>query len=159
MLENERLVTLTGPGGIGKTRLSLAVAEANKDRFGDGVYFVPLLSLNSTAAIVPAIANVLGYGFSEGSRPFDQLLGYLQDQHVLLVLDNLEHLLVDEHNAKTLLLIERMLTACSEVIILVTSRELLRLPQERAYFLEGLIFVDQDTPVVSTEESAVDSVY
>ena len=48
-----------------------------------------------------------------------------------------------------------MLTACSEVIILVTSRELLRLPQERAYFLEGLIFVDQDTPVVSTEESAV----
>ncbi len=155
LLRDQRLVTLSGPGGIGKTRLSLAVVETNRDRFENGAFFVPLLSLNSTTAVIPAIANVLGLSFSEGSQPFDQLLGYLKDQHVLLVLDNLEHLLVEEHNADTLALIERVLTTCSKVKILVTSRELLRLPQEHVYFLEGLTFVDLDTPVVSLEESAV----
>jgi predicted ATPase len=156
LLGDQRLVTLTGPGGIGKTRLSLAAAEANQNLFEDGAYFVPLLPLNSTAAIIPAIANVLGFSFREGSTPFDQLLGYLQDQQMLLVLDNLEHLLVEEHNANTLALIERLLAACSELKILVTSRELLRLPLERAYFLEGLTYVDGEAQVVTQEESAVD---
>lgn len=88
-----RLLTLVGPGGIGKTRLALATASTQQALFPDGVYFVSLASLTSAQFIVPAIADSLGFTFSGPVEPKIQLLHYLRAKCLLLVLDNLEHLL------------------------------------------------------------------
>ena len=88
-----RLVTLTGPGGIGKTRLALQAAAAQDGEFTHGVYCVPLIGLDSGEFLVAAIAEALGISFSSGEDPRRQLIRYLADQEMLLVLDNFEHLL------------------------------------------------------------------
>lgn len=155
LLESSRLVTLYGAGGIGKTRLALAVAEAQASRYSQGAYFVPLLSLTSPAAIIPAIANAIGFNFSEGRMPQVQLLDYLVDRQLLLVLDNLEHLLVEALASETLSILEAMLAAAPQLTLLVTSRELLRLPQEQAYPVSGLRVGDAQRELVAPDESAV----
>src|SRR5262245_37727331 len=86
-----RLLTLTGPGGIGKTRL--AIEAAQQVSFPDGIYFVPLQPLTSPDFIVPAIADSLKFVFYGEGDPRTQLLNYLREKHLLLVLDNFEHLL------------------------------------------------------------------
>ncbi len=88
-----RLVTLVGPGGIGKTRLAIEVATAQLEAFGDGVCFVSLASLNSPEFMVPAIVAALGFEFFGSTDPGIQLLNYLREKKMLLVLDNIEHLL------------------------------------------------------------------
>jgi predicted ATPase len=138
LLDANRLITLNGPGGIGKTRLALAVAEESRARYLDGAFFVPLLAHDSPSAIVPAIAQVLGVNFLEGRPPQAQLLDALRPRQLLLVLDNLEHLLREEKAEATLALVEALLAASPKLALLVTSRELLRLPQEQPYLVEGL---------------------
>src|SRR4051794_33914941 len=83
------LLTLLGPGGIGKTRLALEAASYYRD-YWDGAYFIPLQSLTSSEAIVPAIANGMNLELLSSSEPKQQLLNYLRNRHVLLVLDNFE---------------------------------------------------------------------
>jgi predicted ATPase/class 3 adenylate cyclase len=150
LLEQHRLVTLSGLGGIGKTRLAIETAEAMRNRYRHGVHFVPLLPLNSSMSIAPAIANTLGFLFLEGRAPEKQLLDHLHSKQMLLVLDNMEHLLIDENSTfkagETLVLIESMLAAAPDLTLLVTSRELLRLPQEKAYVVEGLPLEYSDSP-------------
>ena len=80
------------PGGVGKTRLAVEVASRAAD-FAHGVVFVPLASVGDPAEIVPTIAEALGLTLTGNSELIAQLLAYLQDQSLLLVLDNLEHLL------------------------------------------------------------------
>jgi len=88
-----RLVTLTGAGGVGKTSLALEVARNAAEDFPDGVAFVPLAPLSDPELVVPTVAQVLGLR-EAGGRPASELLhGYLREKHLLLVLDNLEHLL------------------------------------------------------------------
>ena len=88
-----RLLTLTGPGGIGKTRLAIAAAESLVPRFADGVCFVPLAVVTAPDAICAAMANALGFRLRTAAEPKAQLASYLQSKQLLLVLDNLEHLL------------------------------------------------------------------
>jgi predicted ATPase len=88
-----RLLTLVGPGGIGKTRLAIESAAAQREAFGDGAYFVALAPLGAAEFIVPAIADALGFSFYGPTDPQSQLLNYLCEKTLLLVLDNIEHLL------------------------------------------------------------------
>ncbi|MBV7339905.1 AAA family ATPase [Chloroflexi bacterium TSY] len=89
-------MTIVGPGGIGKTQLALAVGkeELAKTNFPDGLYFVSLAPLSEPAAIIPAIAEAVGYPFqNDGRSPQQQLFDYCQQKTMLLLLDNFEHLL------------------------------------------------------------------
>jgi predicted ATPase len=88
-----RLLTLTGPGGSGKTRLALEAAREQVGLFGDGVYFAPLAALADATQIPAALADAIGLAFSEREDPLAQLLAYLRGKALLLILDNLEHLL------------------------------------------------------------------
>jgi len=125
-----RLLTITGPGGIGKTRLAIEAASAHAAN--QATYFVLLAALSSAELIPPAIAEVLGLMFSGAADPAAQLVRYLRDKSMLLVLDNLEHLLDGVGWLATLL------DSAPDVRILVTSRERLNLKTEWAFELHGL---------------------
>ena len=90
---NCRLLTLVGPGGIGKTRLALEAAGLLSRNFPQGVAFVPLVSVNAPEGLIWAIADVIGFSFFPGSEPRQQLFDVLRGRELLLVLDNFEHLL------------------------------------------------------------------
>ncbi len=155
LLAAHRLITLSGPGGIGKTRLAVAAAEARRASYRDGAHFVPLLAHDTPSAIVPAIAQVLHLSFREGRPPQDQLLDVLRSRELLLVLDNLEHLLVKEKAGVTLALVEQLLEAAPGLSLLVTSRELLRLPQEQGFLVEGLPVGTSSAQAEASDDSAV----
>lgn len=123
-----RLLTLLGPGGIGKTRLSLQAAAQHLDHFVDGVYFVPLTSISVAENIPSAIAAALERNFYSAS----EILSYLRERQILLVLDNFEHLLDGSD-----LLVE-ILQNAPHLKLLVTSRERLYLQEEWVLALEGL---------------------
>ena len=123
-----RLVTLMGPPGIGKTRLSIEVARASLHDFPDGVFFVALAPLEDPNLIASAIAQALGFLGVKNISTLEQLKQGIADKHVLLVLDNCEHLI-----EAVALLASDLLSACSHLKILATSRESLRIPGEWLY--------------------------
>ncbi|MCA1722672.1 MAG: tetratricopeptide repeat protein [Thermomicrobia bacterium] len=122
-----RLVTLTGPGGVGKTRLALAVAAWLTPRFADGVAFVPLAALDDPALVAGAIARALGLPERPRQTPESLLASALQGRQLLLVLDNCEHLL-----AATPLFAD-LLASCPRLVLLATSRAPLHLAAERQF--------------------------
>jgi predicted ATPase/transcriptional regulator with XRE-family HTH domain len=144
-----RLLTLAGTGGIGKTRLAIEVACRHQDLFPDGACFVSLAALNSSAFLVPAIADALGFVFQRQMEPRTQLLNYLRAKESLLVLDNAEHLLegVD--------LFAEMLERAPEAKLLVTSRERLNLQGEWVFEIQGLPVPPMDHAGRAEEYSAV----
>lgn len=134
-----RLLTLTGMGGIGKTRLAIEFASRMCDMFSDGVHYVPLASINSGELIVPAIAETLEFSFSGPVGLQEQLFHYLAHKikrPALLVLDNLEHLLVQSSVAAELVV--EILQKFSNIKVICTSRERLNLHGEWTYELHGL---------------------
>ena len=122
-----RLVTLTGPGGVGKTRLALAVAEQVDEVFPDGRIFVDLAPLQDPALVVPHLATSLGVRESAGRILSDVLHDVLRERDMLIVLDNCEHLL------PVAPVISDLLAAAPKVKVLATSRAPLRLRGEREY--------------------------
>lgn len=133
-----RLVTLTGPGGVGKTRLALATAAGLKERFPHGTWLIELAPLQPTSTdatswLAEAVSQVLGIRATDGADPTHLLCEVLADQELLLVLDNCEH--VVDHTAD---LAELLLGAAPELHILATSREQLRLPGEDIVAVEPL---------------------
>ena len=88
-----RLLTLSGPGGTGKTRLALEAARALLDKFQDGVFFVPLAPIREPALVLPTAAQVLGLCEAAGQPVAEQLAAHLRDKQMLLVLDNLEQVI------------------------------------------------------------------
>ncbi len=144
-----RLVTVVGPGGIGKTRLVIEAASVQQEFFADGVRFVSLVSIPSPHLVVPAIADALGLVFSGVADPQVQLLSYLRDKTMLLVLDSFEHLL----DAGSLLAL--ILQQSPGVKLLVTSRERLDLHGEWLFDLQGLPVPTLDDVDCAEEYSAV----
>ncbi len=131
-----RLVTLTGIGGVGKTRLGLEVAAALLDAFADGAYFVSLAPISDTDLVVPTIAQVLGIQ-ETGERPLlDQLQTSLQNKRLLLLLDNFEQVAAASPGLADLL------SACSQLKVLVTSRAVLHIRGEHEFPVPPLALPD-----------------
>jgi predicted ATPase len=150
-----RLVTIVGPGGMGKTRLALAAAERQLGQtavFPHGVFFIPLAHLQTADQIVPALAHALSLPIDGGwqENRVDgmpavsltaqrQLLDYLRHKQMLLLMDNFEHLLDGAA------LLTEILQTAANVQILVTSRERLQLREEQVYPIQGLGIPDRAT--------------
>lgn len=131
-----RLVTVAGPGGMGKTRLSVEVARLLVDRFPGGVYFVPLLAVQSPDEIELSIANRMNLRLRDEGEPREQLLRHLHHQPTLLILDNFEHLLSGAEQ------VANFLEAAPAVKILVTSQASLNLREEWVRFIDALSVPD-----------------
>ena len=151
---SDRLITILGPGGMGKTRLALQlglnVVHQPHSPFQNGVYFVELAPLSDGANIYSAITTALDYQLQPDSRsPEQQLLDYLSSRHLLLVMDNYEHLIDGAH------VVSEILQAAPNVKILVTSRQRLSQPGETLFHLSGMDFPDWETPEEALEYAAV----
>ncbi len=148
-----RLLTLVGSGGMGKTRLAIAVAEHVQDTFADGVFFAPFTTITSTRYIVPVIADTVGFAFENASRsdPKVQLFHYLQEKQVLIITDNLEQLLAEPG----IELLAELLAAAPRVKLLATSRASLGLQEEWVYEVRGLPVPDGMYGEDGTKDTAV----
>ena len=143
----QRLLTRVGPGGIGKTSLALQVAAdlAADSAFADGAAVVLLASLASADDLPGAIVEALGESLQGARSAEEQLLALLRERATLLVLDNCEHLLGPRDGQAFALLIRHMLDAAPGLHVLATSRERLRLRDERLIVLSGLGLPAADT--------------
>ncbi len=132
LLEQARLVTIAGPGGAGKTRFALEIAARARAVYGDGVFSCFLSSLRDPGLLVPTIAQTLSLSEQPGTSAFEAVSSEIGARHMLLVLDNLEHLLPAAP------VLEQLLEACLSLTLLVTSRERLHIAPEVAFDLPPL---------------------
>ena len=138
-----RLVTIMGPGGLGKTRLALEAAaklasEAGVEQFPHGIYLVRLAALDSPEAILPTVAEALDFTFYSGDDLRGQLLDYLRQKTMLLLLDNFERLLAGTD------LVLAMLEAAPGLKVLVTSRARLNVRGEQLFQISGIDFPERE---------------
>jgi predicted ATPase/class 3 adenylate cyclase len=152
LLAATRLLTLTGPGGTGKTRLSLQLAAEVLDAFPAGVWLVELAPLTDPALVPQTVAKVLGVREQPGRPLIDTLIDYLRAKSLLLILDNCEHLIDACAHLAT-----AILSACPEIKILPSSREALGVAGETAYRVPSLSLPDarHSTPQALIESEAV----
>ncbi|MFN8589918.1 MAG: AAA family ATPase [Thermomicrobiales bacterium] len=129
--ENGRLVTLTGPGGVGKTRLALRVAE-EVSGFSDGVVFVPLAAVTDSDLVLPTIARAVGLRETTTRPLLDQFAEFCQQKDLLLILDNFEQIRAAAVDLATLL------EACPDLVLLVTSRIRLHIAGEQRFPVDPL---------------------
>jgi predicted ATPase/DNA-binding CsgD family transcriptional regulator len=127
LLATTRVLTLTGSGGIGKTRLAIHVAADVRELFRDGVYFVPLAAIREPALIIPTIAQALGVREGDGQTLLERLNTYLEQKQLLLLLDNMEQVLPAAPQ------LAQVLAATVHLKLLVTSREALHLSGEQVF--------------------------
>ncbi|HVF00775.1 MAG TPA: helix-turn-helix domain-containing protein [Rubrobacteraceae bacterium] len=127
-----RLLTLTGIGGVGKTRLALEAAQDASGLFPDGTVFVGLASLNNAEFVVPTVARSLGLREPEGQTPREALQTHLREKRLLLVLDNFEHLTEGAPE------VAELMEECPDLVVLATSRAPLRVRGEQEYLVPPL---------------------
>ena len=150
--EDVRLLTLTGPGGSGKTRLGLHVAAELSDHFTDGIFFVNLAPLSAAEQVVPTIAQVLGVKESPTQSMVEQLQTFLLEKLLLLVLDNFEQVVSAAPQLSDLL------ARCSHLKLLITSRTVLHLAAEHEFAVLPLSLPDLNSlpdPVTLSQYEAV----
>ncbi|MFE3238497.1 ATP-binding protein, partial [Kitasatospora indigofera] len=138
VLEGSRLVTLTGTGGVGKTRVALEVAREVRRAFPDGVFWVSLAEVGEPGLVGLTVMDVVGRRIM-GPEPTAALVEHLRDKRVLLVLDNCEHLV-----GACASLTQDLLSACAGVRVLATSREVLDITGERTFHLAPLPLPEED---------------
>jgi len=127
-----RLISLVGPGGVGKSRLAYELAGRVTEEYEDGVYFIPLNPIHSPAFISLAIGNAIGLSFGGSHDPLDQLIAHLRSKKILLVLDDFDRLITGADQ------VARLIGETENICILVTSRTILDLQDERIYEVQGL---------------------
>jgi predicted ATPase/class 3 adenylate cyclase len=147
-----RLLTLTGPGGVGKTRLALEAGRAVEADFGDGARFVSLAALRAAADVPAAIVDALGVIVLSGESPDRAVERFLAAKHLLLVVDNFEHLLGAAPSVGVLL------GACPALTMLATSREPLALQAEERYPVSPLALPEARTPAAPDVLADVDAI-
>jgi predicted ATPase len=145
-------LTLTGPGGVGKTRLALAIADDAAPSFADGVAFVDLAPLRDPALVLPAVAQRLGVREGGGLALADAVATFLKPRRVLLLLDNVEHLLAAAPGVATLL------AACPALQVLATSRAPLRLLGEQLLPVPPLALPDPAAPPALADLAVTEAV-
>ena len=136
-LAEHRLVTATGPGGIGKTRLALSVAADVAPTRRDGVWFVDLIHVTDPAMVTAAVAETVGVPEQRTTSVDRALVAVLAPSDALLIMDNCEHVLDGVRTC-----VERVIAGCPEVTVLTTTRTRLLLPYERVYLVPGLSVID-----------------
>ena len=145
--EDVRLLTLTGPGGAGKTRLGLQVAAELSDRFADGVFFVNLAPISDPALVMPTIAQTLDFREGSGQPWLERLHEVLQQKQMLLLLDNFEQVV------SAGVQVADLLATCPQLKVVVTSREVLHVRGEREFAVPPLVLPDlkhlPDLPMLS----------
>jgi predicted ATPase len=144
-----RLITLLGPGGFGKTRLALQAAADLIEEFEDGIYMIALAPLLSDQLMVGSIASAIKFFFYGAEDPKTQLLNHLKEKHMLLVMDNFEHIIEGSE------FVEQMLKAAPRLKIIVTSRESLRIEGEKVLEVKGLRYPDEGRTEGMEASSAV----
>ncbi|HJP64670.1 MAG TPA: tetratricopeptide repeat protein, partial [Actinomycetota bacterium] len=137
LLEGHRLLTLLGPGGSGKTRLAVEVAEAQTGPFPEGVFFVDLTSIRDPDLVPSAVAQALRLPEHAERSVLETVIGYLRDRRALLVLDNLEHLMPARF------VLREVLAEAPHMTVMVTSRTRLDLAGEQAYDVPPLELPDE----------------
>ena len=145
--EDVRLVTLSGPAGIGKSRLAIEGARRLGDRYPDGVVFVPLEGIADASLVVPTIATAIGIR-EVGTGPFEALVAYLRVRSMLLVLDNFEHVIAAAP------VVSSILEQAAGLKIIVTSRELLRVRGEHELPVPTLSAEDDGVALFSERATA-----
>ncbi len=151
LLASHRLLTLTGAGGTGKTRLALQVAADLLEQYGDGVFLVELAALSDPSLVPQAVAGALGLREEPGRTLTETLTEHLRSQSLLLLLDNCEHLL-----AACASLIQTLLQSCANLHILATSREVLKVSGEKTWRVPTLAVPDpSDLPLGEKDSVAV----
>jgi len=138
LLAENRLVTLTGAGGVGKTRLAIQIAAQLSDEFGEGVRYVDLAPITDPDLVPVTMARALGLPDQPGRSTIDTLTRFVADRHMLVVLDNCEHLL-DASSA----LVAALLEACPRLTLLATSRETIGVPGELSWRVPSLPVADK----------------
>ena len=138
-LSGNRFVTLTGPGGVGKTRLALRVAEQQLDSFNEGVWFVELAALQDGALVLQTVARVLGLRDLPTEPLMTTLRNALNDRQLLLLLDNCEHVLTACQD-----LVHQVFDGCHQIHILATRREVLNIGAEAMYRVPALRLPEAD---------------
>ncbi len=147
-----RLVTLVGPGGVGKTRLALRVAAEMADSFPDGVTFVSLAPITDPRAVGSTVAQAVGMRGAGDAPLTDRLAAFLGDRHLLLVLDNFEQV------SEAAPLVVDLLGACPNLAMLVTSRGPLRVSGERQFLVPPLALNPREETAGSTESAEIEAV-
>jgi predicted ATPase/class 3 adenylate cyclase len=152
MLEESSLLTLTGPGGVGKTRLGIRLARVLLDQFEDGVWLVECGSLTDPAFVLPSVVSAIGLTEPAGRSLLAAIVDHLRAKRLLLVLDDCDPVL-----AACAELAEALMRSCSAVRVVVTSREALGVPGEAILPIASLTLPAIDATVAASDLSAVDA--
>ncbi len=148
--DQTRLLTLTGPGGVGKTRLALEVARRVEADFADGVRYIRLATANDPGEVLPTVAHAIGATERSDRSLVDTLVDALRDRHLLLVFDNFEHLLAVPPRW-----LETVLAQCPRITALVTSRRPIGISGERTFTVTPMPVPDRDDLDAATRTASI----